>query len=560
MISAFLSFITSAVLGGWYNLWSTVLFVVSAIAILEGLIALRKKMKSNVIALGCGAAMQLILIKGWSNWFTHIFMLVAMFGLGIYWILQFADKAYVHEGVKAYSNDNPKDRRAASRWVCLALVMLSVLGGLVYFARNCYSWWVIGLLLLIAAGIALVAYAIYWSSRYWGRILGRWEPARMLAGYLVIAIVACYGCGRVKNAIKFPKSNGSGSSGVVQLTPTPTPAPTSETVTVTPTPTPAPEPEPMMTEDEISSFNDVELINIFGEPGEFNPKSTLSYAKARYEKTGYLDALTYDVYDIGLELRTNPMFGQSMYKCWKQAGLLGNSWWAKEFEAMFTGDEGWYMAECVRYENGVFKITKKYHLIACRLCCMASFMTPVEINENTTTIKVLYHYGLNPETETVVEYTTDENLPFWVYKVELKDGTEYWFGLNKLDGRWAIITLITDDPDPTPTPTPVPSNTPTPTPVPSNTPTPTPVPSNTPTPTPVPSNTPTPTPVPSNTPTPTPTPSPTPTPVPKKDPGKKPTPPGGGEGAIGTPTPTPKPGEKPDPTPTPQPRPPRLVI
>lgn len=257
----------------------------------------------------------------------------------------------------------------------------------------------------------------------------------------------------------------------------------------------------VVTEEDIDrNYNDQTLLAIYGERRVFNGASTLSHASARAEATGFYDAVTYGFTGSGWvieEMLNNPIYLMDVDACLHELGIVGESEWAQAFEAN-DNYEDW-----IEYTNGNWYVTQKYHLIACRYAEIVKCANYLGVysDKDYTLDK---HWPLNAETETIYEETKPETYDFYVFSFVFKDGTEIYFGINTIDGRWATITTVTP-PDPTPT---TPPATPTPTTPEEPTPTTTPPPA-----------TPTPTPTPTTPPPATPTPTPTPVP---KDPASNP--------------------------------------
>lgn len=314
--------------------------------------------------------------------------------------------------------------------------------------------------------------------------------------------------------ISWPANNGKleasqqNSTRMLENTPAPTqeaPTPTEEKLTVT--------------ESEVTTFTEEQLTKVFGEVRNFRDASTLARMEERRKATGFYDAVSFDVKDVVEEILSNPIYLSGVDQCLREVGLVGQSTWAKEFEASFEPvSTEWWSKWIERTDDGTWKVTREYHLIACRYACIfVGFEAQGLVQPANVTVKK--HWGLDPEMEVCIPSNTNEKYPFYSYKAIYKDGKEIEIGINQLDGRWAIIISVRPKPTSTPKPTTTPKPTKKPTPTPTKKPDPTPTSTPTPSPTSTPTSTPTATPTPDPTATPTPviaptvTPTPTPSPV-----------------------------------------------
>lgn len=276
----------------------------------------------------------------------------------------------------------------------------------------------------------------------------------------------------------------AGVSGLVAyaLKGTPISAATTETTTTstaTPTPTPPPTPD----EETVSSYTDEQLLKLFGQPREFKRTSTKLDLEPRVEATGIFDAVTYNVKPEGLngiceEILSNPIYLTGVDQALREVDVIGESDWAKKFFDSYNpiATEWWEQWIEKDTASGKWYVTKDYHLIAARYCCIVKGM---QYWRDIDKADIKCHWPLNVEMEYCFKSEEGEDYPFWVYRLVFKDGRIIYIGINQLDYRWAIIP---------PVPTPTPTSTPTPTP-PPDTPTPTPPTStSTPTPTPQPKN------------------------------------------------------------------------
>lgn len=276
----------------------------------------------------------------------------------------------------------------------------------------------------------------------------------------------------------------AGVSGLVAyaLKGTPISAATTETTTTstaTPTPTPPPTPD----EETVSSYTDEQLLKLFGQPREFKRTSTKLDLEPRVEATGIFDAVTYNVKPEGLdgiceEILSNPIYLTGVDQALREVDVIGESDWAKKFFDSYNPITTEWWEQWIEKDtaSGKWYVTKDYHLIAARYCCIVKGM---QYWRDIDKADIKCHWPLNVEMEYCFRSDEGEDYPFWVYRLVFKDGRIIYIGINQLDYRWAIIP---------PVPTPTPTSTPTPTP-PPDTPTPTPPTStSTPTPTPQPKN------------------------------------------------------------------------
>lgn len=276
----------------------------------------------------------------------------------------------------------------------------------------------------------------------------------------------------------------AGVSGLVAyaLKGTPISAATTETTTTstaTPTPTPPPTPD----EETVSSYTDEQLLKLFGQPREFKRTSTKLDLEPRVEATGIFDAVTYNVKPEGLdgiceEILSNPIYLTGVDQALREVDVIGESDWAKKFFDSYNPITTEWWEQWIEKDtaSGKWYVTKDYHLIAARYCCIVKGM---QYWRDIDKADIKCHWPLNVEMEYCFKSDEGEDYPFWVYRLVFKDGRIIYIGINQLDYRWAIIP---------PVPTPTPTSTPTPTP-PPDTPTPTPPTStSTPTPTPQPKN------------------------------------------------------------------------
>lgn len=297
--------------------------------------------------------------------------------------------------------------------------------------------------------------------------------AIILLSFVVIALVVCFAATSLRGC----------NSKLLEETET------SATTTVTPTPTSVPD-KPSITEEEVGSYTDSELLAMFGGPREFKRTSTKIDIGPRVEKTGFIDGVTYDLpeydtteemsesdklkYRLCEELLSNPIYATGVDEFLREAEIIGHSTWAEEFNKAYnpTTTEWWETLIEKDSTTGKWYNKMDHHLRMCRYACFIQGLTYVGEVDST---KVICHFPLDPEMEVCFKSENDEKYAFWVYKYVYKDGTEIYIGINKFDYRWA---LIPKPPTPTPTnsPTPTPStSTPTPTPTTTtSTPTPTP--------------------------------------------------------------------------------------
>ena len=248
-----------------------------------------------------------------------------------------------------------------------------------------------------------------------------------------------------------------------------TPAPTQEA----PTPTEKPEEKLTVTENEVTTFTEEQLTKVFGEVRNFRDASTLAKMEERRKATGFYDAVSFDVKDVIEEILSNPIYLSGVDQCLREVGLVGQSAWAKEFEKSFEPvSTEWWSKWIERADDGTWKVTREYHLIACRYACIfVGFEANGLVQPANVTVKK--HWGLDPEMEVCILSETNEKYPFYSYKAIYKDGKEIEIGINKLDGRWAIIISAKPKPTSTPKPTttPKPTKKPDPTPKPTKKPT-----------------------------------------------------------------------------------------
>ena len=273
----------------------------------------------------------------------------------------------------------------------------------------------------------------------------------------------------------------AGISGLVAyaLKGTPISAATTETTTTsteTPTPTPPPTPD----EETVSSYTDEQLLQLFGQqPREFKRTSTKLDLEPRVEATGIFDAVTYNVKPEGLdgiceEILSNPIYLTGADQALREVGVIGESDWAKKFFDSYNPITTEWWEQWIEKDaaSGKWYVTKEYHLIASRYCCIIMGM---QYWRDIDKADIKCHWPLNVEMEYCFKSDEGEDYPFWVYRLVFKDGRIIYIGINQLDYRWAIIPPVpTPTPTSTPTPTP-PPDTPTPTP-PTSTSTPTPTP------------------------------------------------------------------------------------
>ena len=237
---------------------------------------------------------------------------------------------------------------------------------------------------------------------------------------------------------------------------------TATTTAADPTATPKPTEPPVKqkTEEEVSSYTDEKLLEIFGQPRPFKRTSTKIDEGARVKATGFKDAVTYDanpkddLEGVINEILTNPIYLSNADLALREVNVVGQSDWAKKFHASFDPvTTEWWQQWIEKKDDGNWYVTKEYHLIACRYACIIRGLQFVKEVESS---KIKVHFPLNVEMEVSYRSTSQEKYPFWVYKFQFKDGRVIYVGINKLDYRWAILP-------PGPTPTPTKKVTPTPT-------------------------------------------------------------------------------------------------
>lgn len=255
---------------------------------------------------------------------------------------------------------------------------------------------------------------------------------------------------------------------------------TTETTIGVVTPTPTPTPAPSISEEDASSYTDEQLLLIYGQPREFKRTSTKIDVEPRVEATKIFDAVTYNVSPEGLdgiceEILANPIYLSGVDPALRECKIVGQSDWANKFRSSYepVTTEWWEQWIEKDAATGKWYVTKEYHLIACRYCCI---IKGLQFYREVDQAKVDVHFPLNVEMEVCYRSENDEKYPFWVYRFIFKDGRVIFIGINKIDYRWAILKPV---PTPTPTtkpPTPTPTTTEPPTPTPTTkppTPTPT---------------------------------------------------------------------------------------
>ena len=233
--------------------------------------------------------------------------------------------------------------------------------------------------------------------------------------------------------------------------------------------TPTPTPPPSISEEDASSYTDEQLLSIYGQPRGFKRTSTKIDVEPRVEATKIFDAVTYNVSPEGLdgiveEILSNPIYLSGVDQALRECKIVGQSDWSNKFRASYepVTTEWWEQWIEKDAATGKWYVTKEYHLIAARYCCIVKGL---QYLREVDKAKVSVHFPLNVEMEVCYRSENDDKYPFWVYRFIFKDGREIYIGINQIDYRWAII-----DPIPTPTPTTKP---PTPTPTTTEPPTPT---------------------------------------------------------------------------------------
>ena len=252
------------------------------------------------------------------------------------------------------------------------------------------------------------------------------------------------------------------------------------TVTTTPvasadptaTPTAAPEDQKI---DEllklVGTFDDEALLKKYGAPRKFDPKSTLACLNERVTATGFIDAVTYN-FDQGAHwgvenMLANPIYVQGADLMFRKLGIITDETvWAKvepDFNKLIE-----------RQANGEWYIKLEQHLLAARYTMLLTAARYIE--EPVDNFKLIEHYPLDADREVIVTSAEPEKYDFYIFQFETKDGEKSYFGINKVDGRFAVFERVKEAPKPTSTPKPSPTPTPKPSPTPTPNPTPTPEP------------------------------------------------------------------------------------
>ena len=228
---------------------------------------------------------------------------------------------------------------------------------------------------------------------------------------------------------------------------------TSTSITATPTSTPAPD------EETVSSYTDEQLLQLFGQPREFKRTSTKLDLEPRVEATSIFDAVTYNVQPEGLEgiceeILSNPIYLTGVDQALREVEVVGESDWAKKFFDSYNPITTEWWEQWIEKDtaSGKCYVTKDYHLIAARYCCIILGM---QFWRDIDKADIICHWPLNVEMEYCFRSEEGEDYPFWVYRLVFKDGRIIYIGINQLDYRWAIIPPV-----PTPTPTSTPTSTP----------------------------------------------------------------------------------------------------
>lgn len=224
-----------------------------------------------------------------------------------------------------------------------------------------------------------------------------------------------------------------------------------------------PDPDPIPSEADVEKYSDEYLEKKCGEPRVFKNTSTKLTEGERVKATGGIyDAVTFKVSPkepiidgVLEEMLSNPIYLSGVDLALREVGLVGQSDWAKKFHDSFdpVTTEWWEKWIEKDKATGVWHVTKEYHLIAARYCCIVEGMQYIKAVEGC---KVKAHFPLNVEMEVCYKSTSQEKYPFWVFKFQFKDGRKIFIGINQLDYRWAIIPPVA-------TPTPTKKVTPTPT-------------------------------------------------------------------------------------------------
>ena len=296
------------------------------------------------------------------------------------------------------------------------------------------------------------------------------RPFRIATTIVALALIAT----AIFTTIKFRGSEAAAAKAAANDGPTVT---VTTTPTTTPAPTTAPAEEQQTTKvDEllklVSTFDDEALLYNFGAPRQFDPRSTLAYLDKRSAATGILDAVTYNLTATGNNwlvdnMLANPIYVQGADLMFRKLGIIDETTaWAKAEDDFNKAIE--------RKEDGKWYVTLEQHLTAAKYTMLLT--AAKYLDEPVDNFKLIEHYPLDPDREVVITSTEPEKYEFYLFQFETKDGSKSYFGINKLDGRFAVFERVKAAPKPTATPKPTSTPKPSPTPTPQPTPTPTPKP------------------------------------------------------------------------------------